>query len=246
MIKEEAKKEIERLVTLFREHREEYHLPDYNEAKTRHSFVDPFFKALGWDLDNKGEAAEAYREVIIEDKVKVHGRMKAPDYGFRLQGSGDKRLFYVEAKKPSVLLKVNKEASFQLRSYGLSAQTPISILTNFEEFVVYDCSRKPDFNDSATVARLKYINFEQYLDEFDFIYDTFSRDAVIKGRFDKFVKSDTYKKGSQALDKYFVESLNEWRKYIVLVQFKIITRYARGNIFPPFIKALYKVFIQCL
>ncbi|HTA26445.1 MAG TPA: N-6 DNA methylase, partial [Bacteroidia bacterium] len=223
MTKEEAKKEIEKLVARFAEHREEYHLPEYNETKTRQDFVNPFFKALGWDMDNTQEASEAYREVIHEDKVKVHGKMKAPDYGFRLLGSGDKRLFFVEAKKPSVKLKVNKEPAFQIRRYGLSAQTPVSILTNFEEFVVYDCTKKPDFNDSASVARIKYIPFEDYVKEFDFIYDTFSRDAVVKGRFDKFVKSDTYKKGSQTLDKYFVETLNDWRTYIA-------TSIARNNL----------------
>jgi adenine-specific DNA-methyltransferase len=52
LTKEEAKKEIEKLVERFREHREEYHLPDYNETKTRQDFVNPFFKALGWDMDN--------------------------------------------------------------------------------------------------------------------------------------------------------------------------------------------------
>ncbi len=67
--KEEAKKEIEKLVARFREHREEYHLADYNETKTRQDFVNPFFKALGWDMDNSEEASEAYREVIHEDKV---------------------------------------------------------------------------------------------------------------------------------------------------------------------------------
>lgn len=223
MTKEEAKKEIEKLVERFREHREEYHLPDYNETKTRRDFVDPFFKALGWDMDNSGEASEAYREVIHEDKVKVHGKMKAPDYGFRLLGSGDKRLFFAEAKKPSVKLKVNKEPAFQIRRYGLSAQTSVSILTNFEEFVVYDCTKKPDFNDSASVARIKYIPFEDYVKEFDFIYETFSREAVVKGRFDRYVKSDTYKKGSQTLDKYFVETLNGWRTWIA-------TSIARNNL----------------
>lgn len=223
MTKEEAKKEIEKLVERFREHRDEYHLAEYNEQKTRQDFVNPFFKALGWDMDNSGEASEAYREVIHEDRVKVHGKMKAPDYGFRLLGSGDKRLFFVEAKKPSVKLKVNKEPAFQIRRYGLSAQTPVSILTNFEEFVVYDCTKKPYFNDSASVARIKYIPFEDYVKDFDFIYDTFSRDAVIKGRFDKFVKSDTYKKGSQTLDKYFVETLNGWRTWIA-------TSIARNNL----------------
>ncbi len=154
--------------------------------------------------------------MIYEDKVLSRGKTTAPDYGFRLQGSGKSRLFYVEAKKPSVkpALKLNRESAYQLRRYGSSAQAGISILTNFEEFIVYDCSRVPNVDDSASVARLKYIHFEEYLAEFDFIYDTFSHEAVTKGRFDKFVQSDANKKGKDTLDKRFVQSLDEWRQYL--------------------------------
>jgi predicted type IV restriction endonuclease len=102
MTKDQAKESIGKLIDRFREHQEQYHSPDYNEAKTRQDFINPFFKALGWDIDNERSDSESYREVIYEDKVVVRGKVKAPDYGFRLQGSGKKRLFYVEAKKPSV------------------------------------------------------------------------------------------------------------------------------------------------
>jgi type I restriction-modification system DNA methylase subunit len=214
MSRDQAKIAIEKLVERFAEHRKAYHAPDYNEAKTRQDFINPFFKALGWDIDNEKGASEAYREVIYEDKVVVRGKAKAPDYGFRLMGQGKKRLFYVEAKKPSVSLKANKETAYQLRRYGSSAQAPVSILTNFEEFIIYDCSKVPNLNDSASVARLKHIGFEDYIKEFDFIYDTFSHDAVTRGRFDKFVQSDANKKGSQTLDKEFVQSLDTWRKYL--------------------------------
>jgi len=214
MTREQAKASIENLVERFAEHRKEYHLPEYNEQKTRQDFINPFFKALGWDIDNEKGASEAYREVIYEDKVVVRGKSKAPDYGFRLSGSAKKRLFYVEAKKPSVALKTNKESAYQLRRYGSSAQAYVSILTNFEDFIVYDCSRVPNLNDSASVARLKHIHFEDYIKEFDFIYDTFSHDAVTRGRFDKFVQSDANKKGNQTLDKEFVQSLDNWRRYL--------------------------------
>lgn len=218
MSKDEAKVIIFKLVERYREHREEYHHPYYNEQKTRQDFINPFFKALGWDIDNERGDSEAYREVIYEDKLEVRGRTKAPDYGFRLQGSGKSRLFYVEAKKPSVkpALKLNREAAYQLRRYGSSAQAGVSILTNFEDFVVYDCSRVPGKDDSASVARLKHIHFEEYLQEFDFIYDTFSHEAVTKGRFDKFVQSEAHKKGKDTLDKRFVQSLDEWRKYLAV------------------------------
>ena len=214
MTREEAKAIINTLIERFAEHRKEYHLPDYNEQKTRQDFINPFFKALGWDIDNEKGASEAYREVIYEDKVVVRGKAKAPDYGFRLAGSTKKRLFFVEAKKPSVALKTNKESAYQLKRYGSSAQAHVSILTNFEDFIVYDCSRVPNFNDSASASRLKHIHFEDYIKEFDFIYDTFSHEAVTRGRFDKFVQSAATKKGSQTLDKEFVQSLDNWRKYI--------------------------------
>jgi len=214
MPREEAKVIIEKLVTRFKEHQKDYHLADYNEQKARQDFINPFFKALGWDIDNEKGDSEAYREVIYEDKVVVRGKAKAPDYGFRLSGSGKKRLFYVEAKKPSIQLKTNKDSAYQLRRYGSSAQAHVSILTNFEDFIVYDCSKVPNLNDSATVARLKHIGFEDYIKEFDFIYDTFSHEAVTKGRFDRFVQGSASKKGTDTLDKRFVQSLDQWRKYL--------------------------------
>ena len=214
MSKEQAKAAIEKLVERYGEHKEEYHLQEYNEQKTRQDFINPFFKALGWDVDNEKGDSEAYREVIYEDKVVVRGKVKAPDYGFRLMGSGKKRLFYVEAKKPAVAIKANKEAAYQLRRYGSSAQALVSILTNFEDFIIYDCSRVPNLNDSASVARLKHITFEDYIKEFDFLYDTFSHEAVTKGRFDKFMQSGATKRGTDSLDKRFVQSLDEWRNYL--------------------------------
>lgn len=212
MSREEAKEKIKELVERFKEHWNDYHHPEYKEDRLRQDFINPFFHALGWDLDNKAGASEAYREVIYEDTVVVKGKAKAPDYGFRLAGSGKKRLFYVEAKKPAVHLKTNKESAYQLRRYGSSAQAYVSILTNFEDFVIYDCSRVPNLNDSTTVARLDHITYDKYLERFDFIYDTFSHEAVTKGRFDKFVQASASKKGTDALDKRFVKSLDKWRK----------------------------------
>ena len=81
--KEEAYKAIEKLVTRFGEHIDSYKNSAYNETLVRRDFIDPFFKALGWDIDNSEGNAEAYREVIHEDKVKVGGATKAPDYYFR-------------------------------------------------------------------------------------------------------------------------------------------------------------------
>ncbi|MDI6803432.1 MAG: N-6 DNA methylase [Bacteroidota bacterium] len=210
--KDTAYKKISELVERFTDQYESYKKSDYNETMTRRDFIDPFFKALGWDIDNEHGYAESYREVIHEDRVKVSGATKAPDYSFRLVGG--KRLFFVEAKKPSLSVKEEIPSAYQIRRYGWSAKLPVSIITDFEEFSVYDCTKKPKPTDKASTARIKFITFQDYLKDFDFIWETFSKERVLKGSFDKFVQSDTYKKGTATVDKDFLQSLDRWRTYL--------------------------------
>ena len=102
----------ETLVTLidrFARNREAYHAATYNETQLRREFIDPFFAGLGWDVDNTQGFAEAYKDVIHEDAIKIAGATKAPDYCFRIGGS---RKFFVEAKKPSVNLKDDVSPAF--------------------------------------------------------------------------------------------------------------------------------------
>lgn len=210
--KDTAYKKISELVGRFTDQYDSYKKSDYNETLTRRDFIDPFFKALGWDIDNEQGYAEAYREVIHEDRVKVGEATKAPDYSFRLVGG--KRLFFVEAKKPSVFVKDEIPPAYQIRRYGWSAKLPISIITDFEEFSIYDCTKKPNPTDKASIARIKYLTFRDYLKEFDFLWETFSKEQVLKGSFDKFVLTDTYKKGTATVDKEFLQSLDLWRTYL--------------------------------
>ena len=93
---------IEELVQRFDQHRAAYRSGEYNETQLRREFLDPFFEALGWDVFNKQGYAEAYKDVIHEDAIKIGGATKAPDYAFRIGGT---RKFFVEAKKPAVRSK---------------------------------------------------------------------------------------------------------------------------------------------
>ena len=210
--KSEAYTLIEELVIRFNEQIDSYKSGQYNETLTRRDFIDPFFKALGWDIDNSQGYAEAYREVIHEDKVKIGRATKAPDYSFRL--GGGKRLFFVEAKKPSIDVKGDITVAYQIRRYGWSAKLPVSIITDFEEFAVYDCTKKPNPSDRTGVARIKYLRFDKYLAEFDYLWNTFSKEQVLKGSFDRYVQKDTVKKGTATVDKEFLISLDTWRTYL--------------------------------
>ena len=138
------------LIDRFERNRESYKSQGYNETQLRREFLDPFFEALGWDVDNKQGYAEAYKDVIHEDAIKIGGATKAPDYCFRIGGA---RKFFVEAKKPSVNIKDDISPAFQLRRYAWSAKLPLCILTDFEEFAVYDCRVKPEQTDKASTGR---------------------------------------------------------------------------------------------
>src|SRR5207245_9646961 len=95
-----------------------------------------------------------------------------------------------EAKKPAVNIKDQPDPPYQLRRYASSAKLPLSILTDFEEFAVYECLTRPRSNDKASVGRTLYLTYQDYLTRWDEIASVFSKDAVFKGSFDKYVVSE--------------------------------------------------------
>jgi predicted type IV restriction endonuclease len=199
------------LIDRFERNLDDYKSGAYNETQVRREFIDPFFEALGWDVNNKDGNAEAYKDVIHEDAVKVSGVTKAPDYSFRI---GGQRKFFVEAKKPSVNIKDAPAAAFQVRRYAWSAKLPLSIVSDFEELAVYDCRIKPDQNDKADKARIKYYTYRQYAEKWDEIAAIFSKDAILKGSFDKYAESNKTKRGTAEVDSAFLAEIENWREML--------------------------------
>lgn len=207
--KETFKAKVQKLVEHFSDNEEYYKSKEYKEDHLRQEFINPFFKALGWDMDNEQGFAPQYREVIHEDRIEIEGKPKAPDYAFKV---GSDRKFFVEAKASSVKVFSEIDPAFQLRRYAWSGQLPVSILTDFEEFSIYDTTIEPKHTDKSSVARVKYIHYKDYIKEADYLWDTFSKEAVWKGSFDKFAKR--VKKGSQLVDKSFLKEIELWRDLV--------------------------------
>jgi hypothetical protein len=204
-----APREILELIARFEQQLDAYKSGQYNETQLRREFLDPFFKALGWDVDNQAGYAEAYKDVVHEDAIRIGDRAKAPDYCFRIGGT---RKFFLEAKKPAVDIKEDVAPAYQLRSYAWSAKLPLSILGDFEEFAFYDCRIKPHKDDPAATARVFYCTFREYADKWDEIASIFSREAVLKGSFDRFAESTKAKKGTAEFDEDFLATIEGWRK----------------------------------
>jgi len=183
-----------------------------NETQVRREFIDPFFSELGWDIDNsKTKAAPQYQDVVHEDQLKISGSMKAPDYAFRI---GGQRKFYVEAKKPSVWVKDDPAPALQVRTYAWNAKLDLSIVTDFEEFAVYECSTRPKRGDKPSVGRVNYYTYKDYLEKWDEIAGIFSKDAVIQGSFDKYAAGSKGKRGTQTVDKAFLAEIENWRELL--------------------------------
>lgn len=200
---------IAELVERFNLHRSEYMLSHYNETLLRRDFLDPFFTALGWDMQNERGYAAAYREVIHEESFKSTDGSRSPDYTFRI---GAARKFFVEAKKPSVDITTNFDAAYQLRRYGWSATLPLSVLTNFKDFCVYDCRVPPEHGDRPGDHRVMRISCDQYVERWDEIYGIFARESILKGLFDRFADSKAPRRGTAQPDERFLAQINGWRK----------------------------------
>ena len=198
---------IPALIERFSRNIDAYRAGRYNETQVRHDFIDPLFEALGWDINNRAGYAEAYRDVIHEDAIKVGGVIKAPDYCFRIGGT---RKFFVEAKKPSVNIAHDVHPAYQLRRYAWSAKLPLSILTDFEELAVYDCRVRPNPRDKTGVARTMYFTYEHYADKWDEIASVFSKEAILQGSFDKYV-TGRKKRGTAEVDAEFLKEIEKWR-----------------------------------
>lgn len=200
-----------KLVERFEQNKSAYSNSSYNETQLRREFLDPFFKALGWDIDNTQGWAEAYKEVIHEDAIKIGAATKAPDYCFRIGGV---RKFFLEAKKPSINIKDEVSPAFQLRRYAWSAKLPLSILTDFEELAVYDCRVKPSKSDKPSTSRILYLKHTDYDKEWDKISSIFSKDAILKGSFDKYAESAKGKRGTTEVDDVFLKEIESWRNLL--------------------------------
>lgn len=178
----------------------------YTETDARVEYIDPLFSALGWDMNNARSLPNSLKDVQREQSQLVESASKRPDYTFRIAAI---KKFFVEAKKPSVNIQTNREAAYQIRSYGWSAGFPVSVLTNFRTFRVYDTTIAPNENDDPNVCLLWEIDYTNYINVLDELLAGFGRESVGNGQFDKMFSS--LGSGRIQVTELFLEKINTWR-----------------------------------
>jgi type I restriction-modification system DNA methylase subunit len=201
-----------KLVSKFDADRGHYLSKAYPEAQAKIDFITPFFKALGWDVENEAGLPHDQREVIVE-RGETEGR---PDYNFRLAGQTK---FFVEAKAPSEPLDSAKHI-LQAKGYAWNTkQVFFVILTDFEEFRFYDASIKPDERkpDEGLLLPLKYTD---YLANAKKLWE-FSKERVAAGSLDAMLPRDRRTQRLRIpVDEAFLDEMTGWREDLARNVFK--------------------------
>ena len=204
--------QVKTLVEAFQAHYHQYSNPAYNETEVRVDFVNPLFQALGWDVLNERGLPQHLREVKHEANVVVeeggHRRKKRPDYSFR---AGTEQCFFLETKKPAVDIRMTADPAFQLRRYGWSGNLSVSILTNFSDLIIYDCSIRPFEGDQANKAVIAHFHYSEYVDKFEEIFSLISREAVVDGSFARAFANIESPFTKEPFDEYFLARMSNWR-----------------------------------
>ncbi len=202
--REQIHKRIENLVLKFETNKYHYLSRDYGEEQVKIEFINPLFEALGWDIRNT-QGLSHYEKDVIFEKGETKGY---PDYNFRIDGQTK---FFIEAKAPhEPMHKINHV--LQAKSYAWNTKSVfIVLLTDFEEFRLFDATIKPDpkHPDQGLLYELTY---DEYLNNLDMLL-TLSKEQVEQGSLDDLIQKHRVPKSlRKPVDESFLEDISQWRE----------------------------------
>ena len=180
----------------------------HGETNIRSNYIDLMFNALGWNMKSHYEVVREYSQ---RDK-SINGGTKKVDYAFKING---KLKFFIEAKEASVDLEKDKAAIFQAKRYAYSSngKAPVVILTDFEEFRVFNVIKAPLMdNIDRELLKSHTMRYTEYIEKWDLLWDTFSREAVENGSLDRL--RGKIDKNTKTMDIDFLEQITSWREVL--------------------------------
>ena len=209
----ECRDQLKILVDAFGNNYPDYKKATYSEAQVRIDFLNPLLKCFGWDVDNESRKTQIFREVIQEESIDVEEENKVtkknPDYTLKQFGQ---RTLFMEAKKVSINILLERAPAFQTRRYGWSANLPFSILTNFENLVFYDCSEKPKIDDLPSFNRYKSFHYKDFLDNLNVLYSILAFEKIKSGSLE--IIETKKLKGEESFDDHFLNQIENWRRVL--------------------------------
>lgn len=175
----------------------------HGETNIRSNYIDVLFEALGWEM-------KSHFDVVREFSQKDASGTKKVDYAFKING---RLKFFVEAKEASIDLVRDKDSIYQAKRYAYSTngKAPIVILTDFEEFRVFNVLKAPVYdNPDRELMKPFSMTFDQYPEKWEMLWGIFSKEAVSGGSLEKL--RGKIDKNTKTMDVDFLEQITGWRE----------------------------------
>lgn len=216
--KDDARAHIAHLVQQFKQ--QEAALLNAQEAQIENNFIRLLFRFLNWNVDNVG-LSEPQWEFVVQHTTREGSR---PDYIVQLDGQ---QLLVMDAKKVKYDMHDPRWVN-QVYAYAYSTQNnpptrkiDFAILTDFQEFVVLDCTLQADRPAAANNFRVIDWRYTDYVDHFDELWELFEREHVRSAHRDRsglwarYLSPKKVKANRIAPDKAFLAALDDektgWR-----------------------------------
>jgi type I restriction-modification system DNA methylase subunit len=197
--KERAYTKVVKLVEKYQEVvKDKERFERYKEEKTKKEFIEPFFEALGWDIENKSLRDEVMEEEDIGSKNV--------DYAFRLNGITK---FCCEAKGLKGELD-SKENLDQAIHYSWNKGCTWAVLTDFKNLMILNSEVIcPDHS----LNRFREINCIDLLNKSTFVelWDYLSKDGFRDRRLDQIAEKWNKVRKRISIDKQLLEDFVHFR-----------------------------------
>ena len=188
---------IKQLVEKYYSLEKESKLKDYNEEATKKGFIEPLFRALGWDIEN-------LNEVSVEETISK----KRVDYGFRVDGIPK---FFLEAKALREDDIIQLKYVQQAIDYAWMKSCTWAILTNFRTLVVYNAEQKS--SDPRMNRFLIFIEPKDYLEKIDELM-LLSKESIKRGELDKKAEYVGKKELKKSIDTALLDDITNFREIL--------------------------------
>lgn len=193
LTKEQAKEEIQKLISNFDNVVNNNQTKDYNEEDVKNGFIIPFFDKLNWTSSDISQ---------IKSESKVLHR-KRVDYAFKISGVTK---FLVEAKSFEEDIDEDKSIE-QAYNYGYNIGIRWVLLTNFKRSILIDCFVK--YKEQSKSLILNYYDYSKRIDDLWM----FNKEGFLKPKNDLEEWADKYRpllKRKEVAELIFDE-LIDWR-----------------------------------
>lgn len=172
-------------------------LKNYNEEKTKTTFINPLFAALGWNIYDKGGKDNS---VTLEEKISK----KRVDYGFRINGIPK---FFLEAKAlRESNIQTNRNYLMQAIDYAWMKSCSWAILTNFETIAVINADVK-DHNVGNNIFFVLHVS--DFLE--DERFEKLSKASFMRGELNTLASKWGKSQFKNTIDKQLLQDMIRFR-----------------------------------